>query len=406
MTIDARANQTRQPPAVLLLLFVMGTAALGCSQRSVGSGNTNSGPDGGQSVGCQDLWDCNPGVTCGELVMCEAGRCAPELGHAIIPCTIDECTTDGDCVVAHGMNCCWGCPQVMSRQALENLECFYEEGHPPDTIPVECEMDCFYCEDCNPVPLGARCDAGQCVPTDLGCPTFSAPPPPTVTTLQLVQNAAAHEGELRLIRGAVIPGEGSCDGEGCSASYDSMLNGVVRLDGYLCELTVDLVGDECRANLTSYGVQAGGWYELEGIVHEPPDPWRAPWLEVTASRIVEPEDLGGRYEGVITAIESNASDPTCVPPPWTVGDPVDVFLARSGPQIRVAAPDFHCEANFSGGFDDVDGGPFTTSLPIDCLDCDYSVSGAVTENLLEGHYHILEGSCEHTLYFEGWRYST
>jgi hypothetical protein len=86
------------------------------------------------------------------------------------------------------------------------------------------------CFDCVPQPLGARCDSGQCVPTDLGCPDFSETPLTTVTTTQLVQNAATHDGQVRWIRGAVIPGEGSCDGEGCNAAYRSMLNGVVRLD--------------------------------------------------------------------------------------------------------------------------------------------------------------------------------
>ena len=210
-TDSAVEGCAKLPPALrlpLLMLLVVALAGPGCSSRSVGEGNPNPGEDAGLPE-CDDFWDCNPGVDCGELVMCEAGRCRPDLGHVIIPCTVGECTVDDDCVVAMPMSCCWGCPQVVSRSALANLECFYDEETPPDVIPPGCDVDCFYCSDCVPQPLGARCNNGQCVPKDLGCPDFSETPLTTVTTVQLVQNAAVHDGQLRWIRGAVIPGEGS-----------------------------------------------------------------------------------------------------------------------------------------------------------------------------------------------------
>lgn len=374
-------------------------AGPGCSTRSVGESNQNPGADAGP-VACQDLWDCNPGVTCGELVMCEDGQCRPDLGHVIIPCVAGECTADEDCVVALPANCCWGCPEVVSRATLANMECAYE-GSVPDVLPPGCDMDCFVCFDCIPQPLGARCDNGQCVPTDLGCPDFSETPVTAVTSLEVASNAAAHDGQVRWLRGAVLPGEGSCDGEGCSAQYRSLLNGVVRLDGYQCNLTVDLIGGECRANLLSHGARAGGWYEFEGIVHEPPSPWEPPWLEVIGSRLIDPEDLGGHYAATITDIQSEVSDPTCTPPGWSVGDTVDVYLARSGEQVRAAAPAFHCEANFSGGFDDNDPETFTVSLPIDCLDCDFYLTGTVTTEQLTAEYVWQNGECRHVVRLEG-----
>jgi len=375
----------------------------GCSQHPVGAGNSNGVVDAGTEVACEDLWDCNPGVTCGELVMCQDGQCRPDLGHAIVPCVAGECTVNEDCVVAHPMNCCWGCPEVTSRQALGDLECFYEAGHPPDDSPVGCDMDCLLCFDCVPQPLGARCDSGLCVPTDLGCPALSDPPSPAITTEQIQQSAATYDGEAHLIRGVVLPGEGSCDGEGCSAQYRSLVNGVVRLDGYQCNLTVDVTGDECRASLRGHALEPGGWYEVEGIVHQSPSPWEEPWLEVTGSRLVDPEDLGGHYPVVITGIESDVTDPVCVPPPWIVGAAVDLYVARSGPQVRVAAPAFHCEANLSGGFDAGDSGPFTVWLPIDCDWCDFHLSAVVNGEHLVGEYTAQDGPCTHIVRLEGTR---
>lgn len=400
-------NRRRQ--VALTFACAVGFVGSGCGSRSVGSwGNENQGevdagnpggPDAGRTE-CRDFWDCNPGVTCGELTMCEAGECRPDLGHVIIPCTIGECTLNEDCVVAMPMSCCWGCPQVVSREGLADVECFYEDGYPPAVIPVECDVDCLLCHECVPQPLGARCDNGQCVPTDLGCPTMSDNVP-AITTAEVVQNPAAYDGQRRWIRGVVIPGEGSCDGEGCTEQYDSMINGVVRLEGYLCNLTVDLIGDECRANLRDYGVRAGGFYEFEGIVHDDPSPYEPPWLEVEGARLVEPQGLGGRYEVAVTGVVSDADDPTCVPPPWYVGQTFPVFLAQSGPQVIAAAPVLHCEANYTGGFDQTDPDRFVVSLPMICDYCDSTISGTVTGGRLVGQYDFIDGTCLHTVFFEG-----
>jgi hypothetical protein len=381
---------------------MIGLAITGCGSRSVGTGNTNTGQDA-DLPNCQDLWDCNPGVSCGELVMCEEGLCRPDLGSVIIPCTFDECTHDEDCVVALPVTCCFGCPQVTSRAALADLECFHDEDTPPGPIAPECDMDCFWCPPCIPQPLGARCDDGQCVPRDLGCPDFSEEPITGVTTAQLAQDISAHAEQVRWIRGVVIPGEGSCDGEGCSTPYRSMVNGVVRLDGTLCDLTVDLLGDECRANLLGRGVEPGQWYEFQGIVHEPPSEYEPPWLEVIGSRLVDPEDLGGHYPVIVTEVQSDGNDPSCVPPWWNVGDTTDVYLARSGQQVHLSAPSFHCEANFSGSIDTNDPEGFTVAMSNGCTECDYSVRGTAAEGWLTGEYVIDDGTCRYVVHFEGTR---
>lgn len=349
------------PALWCLPLALWALAAPGCSSHPVGEGNHNTVADAGPTA----------------------------------------CTQDDDCVVAQPVTCCSGCPQVVSRAALTDLECFYEEENLPDVIPPGCDMDCFVCYDCIPQPLGARCDNGQCVPTDLGCPDFSETPVTTVTTPELVGNTAPHDGQVRWVRGAVIPGEGSCDGEGCSAEYRSLLNGVLRLDGYLCNLTVGLTGNECRANLVSHGAQAGGWYELEGIVHESPSPYEPPWLEVLGSRLIDPEDFGGHYEATITDIQSDVSDPTCTPPWWSVGDTVDLYLARSGAQVRVAAPALHCEANLSGSVDDSDPDSFTAAMPIYCVDCYFHIRGTATAGQLTAEYVWQEGECSHVVQLIG-----
>jgi len=350
----------------LLLSFLLGLAITGCDSRPVGSGNTNLGLDAGQS-------------------------------------TSGECTYDDDCVVAQPITCCWGCPQVTSRTALAELECFYDEESPPDTIPPQCEMDCFWCPPCVPQPLGARCDNGLCVPRDLGCPEFSTEPITPVTTAELDQDIGAHDGQVRWIRGVVIPGEGSCDGEGCTANYRSMVNGVLRLDGTLCDQTVNLLGDECRANLTSSSVAPGQWYELEGIVHQRPSTYEPHWLEVTGARLVDPEDEGGYYPVTITDVQSDGTDPTCVPPWWSVGDTTDVYLARSGQQVIFSAPAFHCEANFTGSFDSNAPEQFATSMSGGCPDCEYSVQGSVTQDELIAQYVIDDGSCRTVIHFAGTR---
>jgi len=387
----------------LSLLFLLLLGALpGCPSRSVGDANANHNRDAGPAE-CQDLFDCNPGVQCGELVMCEAGSCRPDLGHVIIPCTFDECTSDGDCVVAVPMTCCFGCPEVMSRATLAQTDCYFDEDTTPGPLPPECQMECYYCPDCAPQPLGARCDDGLCVPTELGCPDLSETPLTAVTTNQVVLNAAAHDGQVRRIRGTVMPGEGSCDGEGCSATYRSLLNGVVRLDGYLCDVTVGLTGDECRANLVSHAAQSGGWYEFEGIVHESPSQWEPPWLEVTGSRLIDPEDMGGHYPAVITGVESDANDPTCVPAWWTVGTPVDVYLARSDQAVTVVAPALHCEANFSGNVDNADPTRFDSLQPADCIDCNFMLNGQITADQLTAKYIFDDGSCRHIVTIEGTR---
>ena len=110
-----------------LPLALWALAVPGCSSRPVGEGNHNAVADAGPTA-CQDLWDCNPGVTCGELILCEAGQCRPDLGQVIIPCVAGECTQDNDCVVALPANCCWGCPEVVSRAALADLECYQSQS--------------------------------------------------------------------------------------------------------------------------------------------------------------------------------------------------------------------------------------------------------------------------------------
>ena len=84
-------------------------------------------------------------------------------------------------------------------------------------------------------------------------------------------------------------------------------------------------------------------------------------------------------------------------------DTTDVYLARSGQQVTLSAPAFHCEANFSGNIDTTDPEEFTVAMSNGCTECDYSVAGTAAEDWLTAEYVIGDGTCRYVVHFEGTR---
>jgi hypothetical protein len=384
------------------VLFVLAVAlVVGCGERSLGSAD---GEPDSAVTDCETFWDCNPGVECGELIQCVDGVCRPDLGHIIIPCAVAECATDDDCVVAVPENCCYGCPEVVPRSILPSMNCFYEAGTIHVPLP-ECTMLCERCPECYPQPLGAKCEQGVCTASETGCPPFGEEQLPTATTEQIAQSPSTYDGGRYRVQGAVLPGAGDCDGGPgpFNCDFPPMLNGAVRLQGRLCNLSIHSLGSVCSDEFMSESLAPGGWYEIEGEVQANPSPWEPPYMEVTGLRLIEPQDIGGGYEVTVTMVVSDADDPTCVPPTLAVGDNGRVLVAVNGDNLTVIAPMFDCWWEFVGTLDSY--WRFTAWVPIDCdgCCCDYSVSGEVSGNHLTGEYESFDGTCRHIIQFSGQR---
>jgi len=67
----------RSVPLTFAILMALGLS--GCPR-------TPDAPDPGMGTACEQLDDCNPGTTCGQLRLCVAGFCEDGDGSLIRPC--------------------------------------------------------------------------------------------------------------------------------------------------------------------------------------------------------------------------------------------------------------------------------------------------------------------------------
>lgn len=402
------SRATRAPASLAVLAGVAILGALGplaaCDSRSLGEGE-------GERE-CWDLWECNPGRLCGEMIDCVNFRCQTEDASVLVPCPAGECVRDSDCVVAQPFDCCNGCPEVATRAALGSdpeLHCFYEQGTPPPTPPVDCLMDCFACPLCFPQPLGARCELGACVPTERGCPSSLAEEPPAVTVAEVVASPASYEGREVRLTGTLLPGQAACVDD-CPSPHccqaGMTLDGVIALQGMPCDLSLGFTFDDyCDDTFDSEGMLAGAAYEAAGTLWLNQSPMVPLTLELNGLRLADPsaEGLAGAFDVTVTQILSDASDPSCTPPTLTVGAPGRVYLAEAGGLVRAVAPMFDCHFEFRGAADPQ--GRFETRVPVVCDECccDFLLDGEVTGTRIFGVYSYFDGTCKHEYYFEGVR---
>lgn len=379
-----------------LLVLALAAGSSGCESRNLGWVGTE--------YGCWDLWECNPDRDCGEMVPCVDGFCRSDLEPVLLECPYGDCIVDNDCVVAAPFDCCNGCPQVARRAELPEMTCFYEDGTAPGPIPPECAIDCTACPICFPQPLGVRCDLGRCMATAEGC--GDATGVETITTAALLTNPQSYDGRTLRIQGTVLPASGvctaDCPGFHC-CQHSPALDGVVRLEGSPCDMWLAFWGDDsCDDDLDTEGLLPGGEYAVTGLLRlTPAEP--LPWSMEVVSVEVEPlSALGGAYEVFVTAVESDADDPSCVPPTLSEGDWGRVFVAEDGGLTHIAAPLFECHWEFLGTADPE--GWINAQAPIECDGvCDYIVTGQITGEMIFAAYTTFDGLCYHEYQFSGQR---
>lgn len=406
----------RITPIMLILVIAGAGLGAGCGGRTIGGGPAGSpdaappGSDG--AIHCVDYRDCNPGVTCGDLVQCVDGVCRPDYPRHTVPC--EECVVDGDCVVAVPVNCCLGCRRVMSREQLAQEDCLYEQGLPPGYLPEHCHIECLVCLPCFPQPLDAACEAFQCVPRGEGCPDPGGEQLPVATTLAITADPQAYTGLDFRVTGNVLPGLGMCD-DNCPAesccTHDILIDGLVLLRGVPCGLDLtwwsdDYCADELDHGWHGTGLKPGRRYEFTGTVNMAGGvPWDPPTLRVDGIRVLEPEGLGGAYELTVTEVISDAGDPICTPPQWEVGDDARLYVGHSEGTVRIAAPYFSCEWTDTFWGTSQSGTNFDTWVPIECdgCCCDYHLTGEVSGDTITGQYESYDGTCRYTVRFEGTR---
>lgn len=376
----------------------------GCEDRGLGQDATGRE--------CWDLWECNPGRLCGEMIDCVDFRCRTEDASVLVECPFDDCVRDSDCLVAEPFDCCNGCPQVARRADLAEdpeLHCFYEQGSTPPVPPVDCLIDCYACPLCFPQPLGARCDLGACVAVAEGCPSTSPETPTVLTVAQLVASPQTYEGASVQITGTLLPGLPACTDDCphprcCQAGMT--LDGVIALTGNPCSLQLGFWFDDyCEDRFSSEGLLAGAAYEVWGKAHASSSPNVPVTLELSGLRLRDPssEGIAGAFDVTVTQIVSDAADPTCTPPTLLVGEPGRVYLAEAGGFLGAMAPMFDCHFVFHGSA--LANGIFTSRVPISCevCCCDFELEGEVTGNRIYGLYTSFDGTCRHTYFFEGVR---
>jgi hypothetical protein len=385
----------RNAGALLSVLLLLGS---GCESRSLSWVNTE--------FECWDLWECNPDQDCGQMVQCVGGFCRPDLEPALVQCPYGDCIVDGDCVVARPYDCCNGCPRVARRSDLAELTCFFEAGTTPGPIPPECAIDCMACPICFPQPLGARCDVGRCVATTEGCATEGATGLESITTAALLTNPQQYDGGAFRIQGTVLPVPAGCDDD-CPSYHccdrSAVLDGLVRLDGSPCDMLLMFWADDyCADSFDTEGLLPGGEYVVEGVLRRTQNE-ATPWtLDVLGLEVAPPQALGGAYEVFVTAVEADASDPTCLPPTLAEGDWGAVYLAEEGGLIRAVAPLFECHWEFIGTGDPE--GWFTAQVPIACDGvCDYILTGQITGEMIFAAFTTFDGLCYYEYQFSGQR---
>ncbi|MBW2261299.1 MAG: hypothetical protein JRG91_04930 [Deltaproteobacteria bacterium] len=229
---------------LILILFASGCHdSTGLTGRPDGS--VDAPTDGAADVvhdapvACESLWDCNPGIPCGDMVPCIDARCRPDAEHVWIECPEYPCTSDADCMVADPYDCCNGCPVVVHRDELWEHECHYERGRTIGVIPDDCMILCYACPECYPQPLSAVCRGGVCVAGEEGCPYTGDDEPLEVETADVIADPLAHAGGTYTMRGTVLSLFTDCfetclpPEPCCMASL--YLGGRIRLDGSPCE---------------------------------------------------------------------------------------------------------------------------------------------------------------------------
>jgi len=388
----------RYTGVVLSALLVMVFTGGGCESRNLGWVNTE--------FGCWDLWECNPDRDCGQMVQCVDGFCRSDLDPVLVGCPYGDCIVDDDCVVAQPYDCCAGCPRVARRSDLPELTCFYEAGTTPGPIPPECAVPCTACPLCFPQPQGARCDIGRCVATVEGCDAADATGIETITTAALLTNPQDYDGQAYRVGGTVLPWPAGCD-DNCPSFHccdrAAVLDGLIRLEGSPCGTQLMFQSDDyCADEFDSEGLLPGGDYIVHGLLRWTPNE-AVPWtMEVGGLEVASPRALGGAYEVFVTAVESDASDPTCLPPTLTEGDWGNVYLAEEGGLTRIVAPLFECHWEFLGTAD-LEGW-FNAQVPVACDGvCDYILVGQVTGEMMFAAYTTFDGQCYYEYQFSGQR---
>jgi hypothetical protein len=383
---------------LLPALLVIGLAGSGCKTRALGPANTE--------FDCWDLWECNPEQDCGQMVQCVDGFCRTDLDPVLVECPYGDCIVDDDCVLAQPYDCCSGCLQVARRSDLSEMTCFYEAGTTPGPAPPECAIPCTACPLCFPQPQGVRCDIGRCVATVLGCDTVGASTIESITTAALLTNPATYDGGTYRIGGTVLPWPAGCD-DNCPSFHccdrAAVLDGLVLLQGNPCGTQPVFWSDDyCSDEFDSEGMVPGGEYIVEGTLTWMPES-SPPWsMFIEGLEVAPTPALGGAYEVFVTAVQSDASDPTCLPPTLAEGDWGTVFAAEEGGLLRVVAPLFECNWDFVGTADP--DGWFTAQVPIVCDGvCDYILTGQVTGEMVFATYTTFDGQCYYEYQFSGQR---
>jgi hypothetical protein len=306
----------------------------------------------------------------------------------------------------------------MTRNDLAAETCFYDsQDSPPDDIPLECLVECYACPTCFPQPLDVACASGRCVADGWGCPgpTDEVYPPATVAEIRADQDAYAHN--TYTVSGVIFPDSAACTdlcpaSNCCSSAL--LLDGGIYLSRRPCDLEMMMWSDrECadafHANqLETEGLLPGHHYEFVGEVRPTNNPWATPALRVQAIRVLDDPSQGfsisGGYEVTVLAVEEDATDPTCTPARWAVGDTARVYVAVAD-RVRVFAPFFSCLVGglFEGTQQATNG--FDTAVPIDCdgCCCDYFLRGTVDGDTLDGQYESFDGTCRYIVDFSGAR---
>lgn len=318
-----------------------------------------------------------------------------------------ECVTDADCVVADPYDCCSGCPLVLARSELPGYACFQERGLPwPDPPPIECLADCFACPVCYPQPLDAVCRAGECVASETGCPGPSAGEIVDASPAEVAAEPLSFDGRTVRMSGSTMARWPACDdwcpgGEDCCQA-SLYLDGVVRLEGWPCEASLECTADDwCPGTWRCPFFPEGDHYEMTGLVRAGTR-WEPPVLEVAGVREIEPVGYGGLYEIRVIAVDVRAEEPgvDCLPGVY-VGDTGSLVVADASGDLVVSTPLLGCE-EFWGSRD---WSAFEAWVPIDCdgCCCDFWIDGSFGEDAITGTYHGWDGICHVEIQFEGGR---
>ena len=382
-----------------------------CASSYTMSGTPDAHTDAPQEAPeCSTLWDCNPGVECGDMIPCMDGACRPDAPHVNIECPPPGmCATDMDCVVADPIDCCNGCP--MAVLGSEIPECYYERGTaPPDPVPADCLILCYACPVCFPQPLGARCVDGECVPDGEGCPYAGSEEPAPATPAQVAADPLAYSGRTVMMTGSTMARWPVCDdhcpdGESC-CDASLYLDGVVRLEGWPCEadLVCSSIGYlacdwDCRL------FEEGASYEVVGEVRTG-STWDSTSVLVSGIREVDPVGLGGRYAVTVTSSVSHHVDPWGECPDFAlVGETGEIVVADSSGEIVMRTGLFEAWGPCDEFWGSRDWSAFEVWVPIDCdgCCCDFWIDGRIEGGEISGTYHYFDGGCTAEVGFTGTR---